>query len=64
MHFCMFASASGYSHLLLKVTNDVGKGGKVWPKTLHESIPERWYHSDPGDRMASDGGGRSICSMR
>jgi len=40
------------------------KGGKAWPKTLHERIQGRWCHSAPGDRRASDGGSRSIFSMR
>ena len=45
-------------------TNRRGKGGRPWPKTLHERIPGRSCHGTWGDRMASDGGSSSIFSMR
>ncbi len=45
-------------------TNRRGKGGGAWPKTLHERMRGRWCRGARGDRMASDGGWSSICSMR
>ena len=41
-----------------------GKGGGMWPKTLHESMQGRSCRSARGDRMALDGGWCSICGMR